>query len=166
MSNTALYAGSFDPITNGHLNVIERASRLYDELTVAVVANPGKKPLFTLEERLDMLMEITSRFDNVEVDSFDGLLANYVNEHGFTAIIRGLRATVDFENEIQMSQMNASLFNSDTETVFLMTDPAYSFISSSVVKEVASYGGNIDSFVPKTIARRLKEKYTANLADI
>ena len=142
MDKKALYAGSFDPITNGHLNIIERAAKMYDSFTVAVVVNPNKKGLFTIEERVEIIRKVTEHIPNVSVDKFDGLLADYVNSNGFAAVVRGLRATTDFENELQMAQMNARLFKGDTETVFLMTDPEYSFISSSLIKEVASYGGS------------------------
>ena len=141
MERKALYAGSFDPITNGHLNIIERAAKMYDSFTVAVVVNPNKKGLFTIDERVEIIRKVTEHIPNVSVDKFDGLLADYVNSNGFAAVVRGLRVTTDFENELQMAQMNARLFNGDTETVFLMTDPEYSFISSSLIKEVASYGG-------------------------
>lgn len=158
MKRKALYAGSFDPITNGHLNIIERAAKLYDSLTVAVVINPNKKCFFTVEERVDIAKKATENIPNVEVDSFSGLLANYVNENGFSVVVRGLRATTDFENEIQMAQMNASLYINDTETIFLMTDPQYSYISSSMIKEVASLGGRIDGFIPDYANKKIHEK--------
>ncbi|MBQ6496693.1 MAG: pantetheine-phosphate adenylyltransferase [Firmicutes bacterium] len=152
----ALYTGSFDPLTNGHMNIIERAARLYDELTVGIIENPHKLALFTLEEREEMMRETLKDFDNVKVDHFSGLLANYVNENKFDVVVRGLRATMDFEYEIQMAQMNARLFDSSVETVFLMTDPKYSFISSSVVKEVHQLGGCIDGLVPDSILDYIK----------
>ena len=119
MERKAVYAGSFDPVTNGHLNIIERAAKMYDELTVAIVVNPRKSGFFTVEERAEIMREVTSHIPNVKVDKFSGLLADYVNEKGFVAYVRGLRATTDFENELQMAQMNARLFTRDTETVFL-----------------------------------------------
>lgn len=158
MNRNALYAGSFDPITNGHLNIIERASKMYDTLTVAVVVNPNKKCFFTVDERVDIAKNITKDMPNVEVDSFSGLLANYVNEKGFSVVVRGLRANTDFENEIQMAQMNASLYTNETETVFLMTDPQYSYISSSMIKEVASLGGCIDGFIPDYAKQQIHNK--------
>lgn len=158
MERKAVYAGSFDPVTNGHLNIIERAAKMYDELTVAIVVNPQKTGFFTVDERAEIVREVTSHIPNVRVDSFSGLLADYVNESGFIAYVRGLRATTDFENELQMAQMNALLFTGDTETVFLMTDPKYSFISSSLIKEVASLGGSVDELVPAYVASRIKEK--------
>ena len=158
MERKALYAGSFDPVTNGHLNIIERAAGMYDSLTVAIAVNPHKTGFFTVEERAEIAREVTKHIPNVKVDTFGGLLADYVNEHGFIAYVRGLRATTDFENELQMAQMNALLFTGDTETVFLMTDPQYSFISSSLIKEVAALGGAVDELVPPYVAQRMREK--------
>ena len=158
MERKALYAGSFDPLTNGHLNIIERASGIYDSLTVAIVVNPGKQHFFSLDERVEIVRETTKHLPNVTVDKFSGLLADYVSEHGFNAVVRGLRGTADFENELQMAQMNARLFGGDTETIFLMTDPKYSFISSSLIKEVASLGGEVKGLVPDLVAGRIENK--------
>ena len=158
MERKAVYAGSFDPVTNGHLNIIERAAKMYDELTVAIVVNPRKSGFFTVDERVEIMREVTSHISNVKVDRFSGLLADYVNENGFVAYVRGLRATTDFENELQMAQMNARLFTEDTETIFLMTDPKYSFISSSLIKEVASLGGSVEGLVPEYVVSRIEEK--------
>lgn len=158
MKRRALYTGSFDPLTNGHLNIIERAARLYDELTVGIIVNPSKKSMFSLEEREQMIRDAVAHLDHVTVDHFSGLLADYVNAGGFDVVVRGLRATVDFEYEIQMAQMNAKLFNDTVETVFLMTDPQYSFISSSVMKEVHSLGGSIEGLVPDEILERMDAK--------
>ena len=158
MDRKALYAGSFDPVTNGHLNIIERAAKMYDSLTVAIAVNPHKTGFFTFEERVEIVREVTGHIPNVKVDTFSGLLADYVNENGFIAYVRGLRATTDFENELQMAQMNARLFTGETETVFLMTDPMYSFISSSLIKEVASFGGSVAGLVPEYVSERIKEK--------
>ena len=155
MKTKALYPGSFDPLTMGHLNIIRRAAKLYDELTIGVVSNPSKASMFTLEEREEMLKDALRDLPNVKVDHFSGLLADYVNRMGFDVVVRGLRATTDFEYEIQMAQMNARLFNESVETVFLMTDPQYSFISSSVVKEVHTLGGCIDGLVPDEIRKRM-----------
>ena len=157
----ALYTGSFDPMTNGHLDIIKRASRMFDELVVGVIVNPNKSPLFTREERVGQIEDIVGELglSNVTVDSFQGLLADYVNAGGFDAVVRGLRATSDFEYEIQMAQMNACLFNPGTESVFLMTSPRYSFISSSMIKEVVSLGGSADGLVPEPILREIKEKF-------
>jgi pantetheine-phosphate adenylyltransferase, bacterial len=159
MANRALYTGSFDPMTNGHLDVITRASKLFDELVIGVIVNPSKKPLFTREERVDMLKEVTRDLPNVTVDSFEGLLADYVNRNNFNVVVRGLRATSDFEYEIQMAQMNARLFNKGIESVFLMTSPKYSFISSSMIKEVVSLNGCVDGLVPERILNEIKAKY-------
>ena len=158
MERKALYAGSFDPVTNGHLNIIERAAGIYDSLTVAIVVNPQKTGFFTVEERVEIAREVTKDIPNVHIDKFSGLLADYVNDIGFDAVFRGLRATTDFENELQMAQMNARLFEDCVETVFLMTDPQYSFISSSVVKEVHALGGSIEGLVPDPILKRMDEK--------
>ncbi len=157
MKTKALYTGSFDPLTNGHLNIIERAAKLYDELTVGIIVNPSKKCAFTLEERKEMIENVLSHLDNVKVDFFSGLLADYVNSSGFNVVVRGLRATMDFEYEIQMAQMNARLFDECVETVFLMTDPQYSFLSSSMIKEVHSLGGSIEGLVPDEVLKKMNE---------
>ena len=158
MERKALYAGSFDPVTNGHLNIIERAAALFDSLTVLIAVNANKNNLFDLGERLEIMKEVTGHLSNVTVETFSGLLADYVNEHRFDAYIRGLRGTTDFENELHMAQMNARLFREDTETIFLMTDPKYSFISSSLVKEVAAFGGSIEGLVPECVVSRIRSK--------
>ena len=155
MKTKALYTGSFDPLTNGHLNIIERAAKLYDELTIGIIVNPSKKSMFSLDERKDMINETIKHLDNVKVDCFSGLLADYVNENGFNVVVRGLRAAMDFEYEIQMAHMNARLFDEQVETVFLMTDPQYSFISSSMMKEVHTLGGSIEGLVPEVILKRM-----------
>ena len=155
MRTKALYTGSFDPLTNGHFNIIERAAKLYDELTIGIIVNPSKRSMFSLEERVDMIRETVRGLDNVKVDCFSGLLADYVNENGFNVVVSGLRAAMDFEYEIQMAHMNARLFNETVETVFLMTDPKYSFISSSMMKEVHSLGGSIEGLVPDEILKRM-----------
>ncbi|MEG1584127.1 MAG: pantetheine-phosphate adenylyltransferase, partial [Anaerovorax sp.] len=134
MIRKALYAGSFDPITNGHLDLINRASKLYDELTVGVISNPSKQPFFSVEDRKLMISEVTAHLSNVKIGDFSGLLADYVNKNDFNVVIRGLRATTDFEYEIQMAQMNARIYNNNVETIFLMTSPNFSFISSSMIK--------------------------------
>ena len=158
MERKALYAGSFDPVTNGHLNIIERAAKMFDSLTVAIAVNPNKTGLFSVDERAEILREVTKHIPNVKVDKFSGLAADYVNENGFIAYIRGLRAVNDFENELQMAQMNDILFTGGTQTVLLMTDPKNSFISSSLIKEVASLGGSVDDLVPPYASKRIKEK--------
>ena len=157
MHTKALYTGSFDPLTNGHMNVIERAARLYDSLTVGIIVNPSKHAYYTIEEREKMIVDALKHLDNVEVSHFSGLLADYVNAGEFDVVIRGLRATMDFEYEIQMAQMNARLFDDRVETVFLMTDPKYSFISSSMIREVHSLGGDVGGLVPDAILERMDE---------
>ncbi|NLD11364.1 pantetheine-phosphate adenylyltransferase [Aminicella lysinilytica] len=159
MSKKALYTGSFDPMTNGHLDIITRSAKMFDELVVGVIVNPNKHPLFTEQERVNMIEEVTSDLDNVRVESFEGLLADYVNNNGFDAVVRGLRATTDFEYEIQMAQMNERLFNKGTESVFLMTSPRFSFISSSMIKEVVSLNGCVKGLVPEKILDEIVAKY-------
>jgi pantetheine-phosphate adenylyltransferase len=151
----ALYAGSFDPITNGHLDLIFRATKLTDILIVGVIDNPSKSPLFTINERVEMIKELVSEHKNIQVVCFSGLLANYVEKNEINVVIRGLRASMDFEYEIQMAQMNASLYNK-METIFLMTNPGNSFLSSSLVKEVFRLNGNIDGFVPDVVLKYMK----------
>ena len=160
MTKRALYTGSFDPMTNGHLDIITRSSKMFDELVVGVIVNPNKKPLFTQEERVKLIEEVTADLHNVTVECFDGLLADYVNKNHFDAVVRGLRATSDFEYERQMAQMNACLFDKGIESVFLMTSPRYSFISSSMIKEVVSLNGCVDGLVPEIILKEIKAKYT------
>lgn len=160
MTKRALYTGSFDPMTNGHLDIITRSSKMFDELVVGVIVNPNKNPLFTREERVKMIRDVTSDLKNVKVDSFEGLLADYVNRNHFDAVVRGLRATSDFEYEIQMAQMNACLFDKGIESVFLMTSPKYSFISSSMIKEVVSLNGCVQGLVPERIMEEIKAKFS------
>ncbi|MDZ7672223.1 MAG: pantetheine-phosphate adenylyltransferase [Halanaerobiales bacterium] len=158
MLDRVVYPGSFDPVTNGHLNIIKRASNIFDEVIVAVFQNPNKEPIFTMEERVLLLKEVTSDFKKVKIDSFTGLTTNYVKSKKASAILRGLRAVSDFEGEFQMASMNKEL-DSDIETIFLMTDSKYAFLSSSVVKEVAQFGGEMDNVVPKTVEKALLKKY-------
>ncbi len=155
----AIYPGSFDPVTNGHLDIIERASFLFGRIIVSVSRNSGKMPLFSVEERMAMLREVLQTYRNVSVDSFEGLTVNYAVQKGAQAIIRGLRAISDFENEFQMALTNKKL-QPEVETVFLMAQAQWSFLSSSVVKEVASYGGCIKGFAPELVEIKLKEKYS------
>ena len=155
---TALCPGSFDPVTNGHLDIIERTARHFDDVIVAVIRNPQKaQSLFTLEERQQMLAEVTSHLSNVSIDFFTGLLVEYAKEHGASAIVKGLRAVSDFDYELQMAQMNQSLAGIDT--FFISTSPGYSFLSSSLVREVAKFGGDVSSMVPKVVADRLDERF-------
>ncbi|MFA5638212.1 MAG: pantetheine-phosphate adenylyltransferase [Anaerovoracaceae bacterium] len=158
MSTSALYAGSFDPLTNGHLDLIERAAKIHDTLVIGVINNVSKKSYFTAEERVDLIRAVTKHLPNVSVDSFSGLLADYVNEKGFNVVVRGLRVSMDFEYEIQMAQMNARLYNGCVETIFLMTKPSLSFLSSSLVKEVHSLDGDIEGLVPKAVKDALDKK--------
>ena len=148
--------GSFDPVTNGHIDIISRASTLFDEVVVAVGINQAKKRLFTPEERIDMLTEACAGFSNVRIDSFDGLLTDFCREQDAVAIVKGLRAVSDFDYELQMAQMNSSL--ADIETVFVPTSPEYSFLASSLVKEVAMFGGDVSSLVPDHVLRALTER--------
>lgn len=154
---TAVYPGSFDPITNGHLDLIARGAKLFDKLIVAVLRNAGKQPLFTAEERLEMLREVVHDYVNVEVDCFDGLLVDYAAGKGATVLLRGIRAISDYEYELQMALMNRRL-RPEIETVFLMASEAHSFISSRLVKDVIALGGNISDLVPPLVATRLKER--------
>jgi len=156
-SVAAIYPGSFDPITNGHLDLIERGARLFDRLIVAILRNVGKEPLFSVEERMAMLREVVRDFPNVEVDWFDGLLVDYVARREASVILRGIRAISDYEYELQMALMNNRL-SPGIETVFLMSSEAYSFISSKLVKDVFELGGKISGLVPPAVAARLAEK--------
>jgi pantetheine-phosphate adenylyltransferase len=152
----AVCPGSFDPVTNGHLDIVSRASKLYDEVTVAVLVNKSKSGLFTLDERMDMVRETTAEYGNVVVESFHGLLVDFCRARQIPVIVKGLRAVSDFDYELQMAQMNHSL--AGVETLFLSTNPLYSFLSSSLVKEVATYGGDVSGLVPKTVLRRLTDR--------
>jgi len=145
--------GSFDPVTNGHLDVIERAARLYDEVTVGVLVNASKKGLFELDERIELLREVVAPLGNVVVTSFHGLLVDFCRERDIPVVVKGLRAVSDFDYELQMAQMNHRL--SGLETVFVATNPEYSYLSSSLIKEVATYGGDVSGLVPDLVLRRL-----------
>jgi pantetheine-phosphate adenylyltransferase len=155
---TALVPGSFDPVTYGHLDVIERAARFFDRVIVAVIRNPQKSAsLFSLEERESMLAEVTGHLGNVQIEFFAGLLVDFARMHGADTIVKGLRAVTDFDYELQMAQMNQSL--SGIDTFFLATSPQYSFLSSSLVREVARYGGDVSSLVPPVVAARLDQRF-------
>ena len=160
MPKKALYAGSFDPVTMGHLDIIRRAAKLCDELVVGVIRNPQKSSMFTEEERIEMIKLSTSGLPNVRVDDFSGLLADYVNSNDFDIVIRGLRGTTDFDSEIQMAQLHSILYNDKVETVFLMTSPEYSFISSSMVKEVYLLDGNVDRLVSREVLEFMNSKFS------
>jgi pantetheine-phosphate adenylyltransferase len=152
----AVCPGSFDPVTNGHLDVFVRAAAMADEVVVAVLINHTKAGLFTIDERIEMLREVVADYPNIRVDSFHGLLVDYCQDHGVTAIVKGLRAISDFDYELQMAQMNYRL--AGVETVFITTNPLYSFLSSSLVKEVAKFGGDVDGLVPEAVLKRLRAR--------
>ena len=153
----AIYAGSFDPVTFGHLDMIQRSSRLVDELIVGVLNNKAKSPLFSAEERVRMLEEVTKDYHNVKVEAFEGLLVDFAKRKKADAVVRGLRAVTDFESELQMAQTNHKLEES-VETIFLTTRLEYSYLSSTIVKEVAAFKGDISQFIPEMVEQRIQEK--------
>lgn len=153
-----IYPGSFDPVTFGHLDIIERASKMVDKLIVGVLQNSSKTPLFSMTERVRMIDDLTKDLGNVEVKSFGGLTVNFARENGATVIVRGLRAVTDFEYELQLAQTN-KVIAPDIDTVFLTTNLKFSYLSSSTVKEIASFGGDIHEFVPAEVEKLMKEKY-------
>ncbi len=154
---TAIYPGSFDPVTNGHLDIIKRSSAIFDKLIVAVSVNRSKTPLFTVQERIELIQRVTKDIQNIEVVTFDGLLADYAKQREASVIVKGLRAVTDFEYEFQMALMNKNL-NPETETLFMATSQNYSFLSSSVVKEIGALGGNLEGLVPNEIMNEIKMK--------
>ena len=154
----AVCPGSFDPVTNGHLDVFARAADQFDHVTVAVLINSTKSGLFSIEERVDMLRECTAKYANIVVDTFHGLLADYCNEHDIKAIVKGLRAVSDFDYELQMAQMNSTL---GVDTFFVATNPEFSFLSSSLIKEVAKFNGDVSGLVPDVVQQALTTKFTA-----
>lgn len=158
MPKIAIYPGSFDPVTNGHIDIIERGLKLFDKVIVTILYNPKKESLFSLEERLEMLRDCTKNYKNVEIDSYDGLLVDYADSRKAHAILRGLRAMSDFEYEFQMALMNRRL-NRDVQTVFLMTGFRWIYTSSSIIKEAVQFGGNIDGMVPPLVKKKLKAKF-------
>jgi pantetheine-phosphate adenylyltransferase len=153
----AIYPGTFDPITNGHLDIIQRAAKIFDRVTVAVTTNPSKKPLFEVSERVQMIRQLTAGYPAVDVDSFTGLLVDYVKSKGATAIVRGLRAVSDFEYEFQMALVNRKIAET-VETVFLMPNEKYTYLNSTIVKEVAAFGGDVSRFVPPEVLVLLNQK--------
>lgn len=158
MPRRAIYPGSFDPLTNGHLDLIERASKLFDEIIVALLVNPNKQPLFTVEERVALLQEVLApRFSNVQIETFSGLLVEYARQRQACAIIRGLRSAADYDYELPMVLMNRHLYP-DVETIFLTAAQTYTHISSSLVKEVFKLGGDVNALVPAAVSRQMKEK--------
>jgi pantetheine-phosphate adenylyltransferase len=158
MKRTAICPGTFDPVTNGHIDLVERALRIFDFVIIAVAVNPKKKPLFDIKERLGLIKGAVKGFKNIEVESFNGLLVEYVKSKKGVAVIRGLRAISDFEYELQMALMNRKL-DYNIETVFMMPSEEYSFITSTIVKEAASFGGSVKGLVPENVERALKEKF-------
>ena len=156
---SAIYPGSFDPVTYGHLDIIKRAADIADHLTVAVLNNSAKTPLFSVEERVNILKEVTKDIPNVSVESFSGLLINYAKEKDINVSVRGLRAITDFEYELQIAQTNRKLSNGELDTIFLTTSLEYSYLSSSSVKEIASFNGDISQLVPEYVAKLVYQKY-------
>src|SRR3954467_8309571 len=157
----AIYPGSFDPLTNGHLDLIERGSKIFDQLVVAILRNSEKAPLFTVEERVEMLKSTTKNFSNVSIDTFDGLLVDYVSRQKARVVLRGIRAISDYEYELQMALMNRKL-SPQIETVFMMPADTYSYLSSRLVKEVFQLGGSVRALVPEVVEERLREKVNGN----
>jgi len=158
MPRVAIYPGSFDPVTNGHIDIAERGLKLFDNIIIAILHNPGKQSLFSVAERLEMLDESMAGIENVEFDTFDGLLVDYAQKRGAIAVLRGMRAVSDFEYEFQLALMNRKL-NREVETVFLMTGLRWIFTSSSIIKEAAQFGGDVSDMVPPGVNRRIKEKF-------
>lgn len=157
----AVYPGSFDPITNGHLDIIERASKIFDKVVVGVLNNKNKNPMFSADERVMLIKKVTRNLSNVDVACFDGLLVDFARQHNANVIIKGLRTVNDFEYEFQMALLNKTL-NSECETMFMMTNSKYSYISSSMVKELAGYNGDLAGLVPTEIIHYIKDKYKQN----
>ncbi len=153
----AVYPGSFDPLTNGHLDLIQRGARVADRLIVAILRNTTKQPLFSIEERAEMIREVTASLPSIEIDSFEGLLVDYAARRNANAILRGIRAISDYETELQMALLNRRM-RPETETIFLMAAEEYSFISSRMIKEIVMLGGDVSGFVPEAVARRLRAK--------
>jgi len=158
MKKVAIYPGSFDPITNGHIDMVERGLRLFDKIIICILCNPGKETLFTIEERLEMIRKSLKKFSNIEIDSFDGLLVDYGAKRNADAILRGMRAVSDFEYEFQLALMNRKL-NRKIQTVFLMTGFRWIFTSSSIIKEAARFGGDVTGMVPPIVNQKLKKKF-------
>ena len=163
--NIGVYPGSFDPITFGHLDIIKRSAKLFDRLIVAVLSNPKKSPLFSVEERIHMIRDSVNDIPNIEIDSFEGLLVDFARLKKARVIVKGLRAVSDFEYELQMALMNKKL-DSDIETIFIMTSSKYSYLSSSVVKEVSSHGGCVASLVPPSVESRLRKVFNSTKNNI
>lgn len=155
----AIYPGSFDPVTFGHIDIIERSAKMFDEVVVGVLNNSAKHPLFTADERKEMLEEAVKEFDNVSIISFDGLLIDYMREHDISVIVRGLRAITDFDYELQIAQSNRKVSKETIDTVFLTTSIDYAYLSSSIVREYASYGTDVSDFVPAFVVEKLRSRF-------
>ncbi len=164
MGKVAIYPGSFDPVTNGHLDIIERGLTIFDRIIITILENPAKKLLFTVEERMDLLNQSLTNFSNIEIATYDGLLVDYAKQRNAQAILRGMRAVSDFEYEFQMALMNRRL-NREVQTVFLMTGLRWIFTSSSIIKEAARFGGNIESMVPPAVQKKLEETFNKSLGN-
>lgn len=158
----AIYPGSFDPVTFGHLDIIKRSAEMFDEVIVGVLINNSKKPLFSAEERTEMLQQAVAQYKNVSVINFDGLLIDYMQANDISVIVRGLRAITDFDYELQIAQSNRKVSNETIDTVFLTTSIDYAYLSSSIVREYASYGTDVTDFVPEFVARRLKDRFQSD----
>lgn len=158
----AIYPGSFDPVTFGHLDIIKRSAEMFDEVIVGVLINNSKKPLFSAEERTEMLQQAVVQYKNVSVINFDGLLIDYMKANDISVIVRGLRAITDFDYELQIAQSNRKVSNETIDTVFLTTSIDYAYLSSSIVREYASYGTDVTDFVPEFVARRLKDRFQSD----
>lgn len=154
-----VYPGSFDPVTNGHLDIISRASQIYDEVVVCILINPKKKYLFDIDERIEMLENVLYDYDNIKVAKYTGLLIDFVKENHIDAIIRGIRAVSDYETELQLAQMNKFYSGNIVETLFMVAMPEYSYLSSSIVKEIASFNRDVSKLVPEIVAKKIKSKY-------
>lgn len=155
----AIYPGSFDPVTYGHLDIIKRSSSMFDEVVVGVLNNSAKRPLFSTQERVDMLLEAVKEFENVSVISFDGLLIDFMKQNDISVIVRGLRAITDFDYELQIAQSNRKVSKETIDTVFLTTSIEYAYLSSSIVREYASYGTDVSDFVPEFVANNLRNRF-------